>query len=126
MSRSVDLFIDTDHPADEVAVLIAGRAGLRVEAPPDGTGPRLTDGDVTAVLQEHPYLDDDDLLLTRYRYALSARATASGHLGDVAETRMLRKVASSLAGVYPVLLVLDLQYRAPLAATPGGAVEGDA
>jgi hypothetical protein len=113
VSRSVDLFISSAEPVDELASAVAGRAGLTLDADPGDDPGRvvLRDGDLAAVLHEHTFVDDGDLVLRRYRYALSLRSTATGHLGLSPETAFLRRVADVLDDV-PVLLVLDLQYRA--------------
>ena len=113
MSRSLDLFISSAAPLDELAATLAARTGLVPDAE-SGAGERgvaLRDGDLCAVLHEHRFMDDGDLFLTRYRWALSMRTTVTGHLGLSAETALLRQVAAALAD-HPVLLVLDLQYRA--------------
>jgi hypothetical protein len=115
VSRTVDLFISSTAPVDELAAVIAARTGIPFPSgPDDGTGEagevELGEGDVSAVLRPHAYVDDGDLVLRRYRYVLSARTTASGHLGLSPETAWLRRVAAALAD-HQVLLVLDLQYR---------------
>jgi hypothetical protein len=112
MSRSVDLFIASSKPIDELATQMAEAAGVTL-APGDVPGTwALDDQDVHAELHDHPYVDDGDLVLERYRYALSARVDADRRLADAAETVLLRLVSESLrkAGL-ATLLVLDLQYR---------------
>jgi len=114
VSRSVDLFISSAAPVDELAATIAARSGLTVDdADLDADGVRrvLRDGELAAVLHEHAYVDDGDLVLRPYRYALSLRTTVTGHLGLSPETALLRRVAAALDDT-AVLLVLDLQYRA--------------
>jgi hypothetical protein len=113
VSRSVDLFISSAAPLEELAATIIARTGLTADGDAgDGDqGVALRTGDLRAVLHEHRFVDDGDLFLTRYRYALSMRTTAAGHVGLSLETARLREVAVALAD-HPVLLVLDLQYRA--------------
>ena len=118
MSRSVDLFIDANTSIDELAAKLGDLAGvpLREAADVGASGSRrwtLEDGDVRAVLSEHPYVDDGDLLLSHYRFALSARVQESVRLQDSRETALLRRIADKLIhGTRArVLLVLDLQYR---------------
>lgn len=118
MSRSIDLFIHSAASADELAAIIAGRAGLTLERDPGDGAPVVVDGAVRAVLRAHGFEAADDLVLSRYRWALMATTAAAGHLGDAPETRMLRKVSSCLAADHPVLLVLDLQYRTSGAVSP--------
>jgi hypothetical protein len=113
MSRSVDLFIDADAPIDEVAANLGELLGSPLV---QGPGPGiwlLQEGSVEAVLSRHPFLDDGDLLLSRYRYALSAQVSNSGRIQDAPETALLRHVADRvLRGSHlPALLVFDLQYR---------------
>ena len=111
MSRSVELFIATDTPADDLARAIAARAGLSVEYRADDGAPVLANNQTSAVLHEHAYVDDGDLRFSRYRYALSARTSAADRIGEQPETRLLRTVAAALGGDLDVLLVLDTQFR---------------
>jgi hypothetical protein len=114
VSRTVDLFISSTAPVDELAAVIAARTGRSHPGPVDGPGGagevELREGDLSAVLRPNTYLDDGDLVLRPYRYVLSTRTTASGHLGLSPETAWLRRVAAALDD-HQVLLVLDLQYR---------------
>ncbi|MHB1931149.1 MAG: hypothetical protein ACYDEN_05730 [Acidimicrobiales bacterium] len=117
MSRSIDLFIATDTPLDELAAVIAARTGLEVQTRA-GDGATLIAGrDAAAVLAVHAHADAGDLRLSRYRYALTATTEAAHHVGDTPQATMLRGVASALAGVLPVLLVVDLQFRGQRVAT---------
>jgi hypothetical protein len=119
VSRFVDLFVSSAAPLEELAATIAARTSLRVQGPADDGGTVLSDGDRAAVLAEHRFVDDGDLLLGAYRYALSMRTTVSGHLGLSPETALLRGVAAALAD-HRVLLVLDLQHRlGPIEALDG-------
>lgn len=129
MSRSVDLFIDSTKPIDELAAEVSRAASVTL-APGELPGTWALDAqDVHAELHTHPYVDDGDLVLSRYRYALSARVAHDRRLADASETMLLRLVSESLrrSGI-PSLLVLDLQYRdrgAP-ASADGAAGDGTA
>ncbi|MHB1534779.1 MAG: hypothetical protein ACYC1D_09255 [Acidimicrobiales bacterium] len=113
MSRSVDLFIDTDAPLEQLAEQLGQAIGAQLTPSPNGATRILRDGAVVAELGPHPYLDDGDLWLSRYRYALSARVTSDARPQDTAEAAVLRRVAQAVRQreLFPVLLVLDLQYR---------------
>jgi hypothetical protein len=113
MSRSVDLFIGSPLPIAELADLLHTRSGAQLLPTTDPERWRFIEGSVTAELFEHPYVDDGELWLSRYRYVLSARmADGVGPL-DSAEVLGLRHLAQVLHDPVklPVLLVLDLQYR---------------
>jgi hypothetical protein len=57
-------------------------------------------------------MDDDDLPLRTYAWALSCRVDDGRRLNDAPETVMLRLVADGLHGRgITTLLVHDLQYR---------------
>jgi len=123
VSRSVDLFIASARPIEDVAEQVAGSTGLALgpgEVP--GTW-ALDQGTVHAELRAHPYVDDGDLSFERYAYALSARVPNGSRTSDSAEANLLRMVAESIrkAGL-DSLLVHDLQYRDG-AARPAGPVE---
>lgn len=112
MSRSVDLFIDLEPPIESAAEAIRHASGLTLQ-PGDVPGTwSLDEGEVHAELHAHPYVDDGQLLLGRYRWALSCRVAHGLRLADAPETTLLRLVSEALhqAGV-AVLLVHDLQYR---------------
>jgi hypothetical protein len=121
VSRSVDLFVGSDLPIDQ----LAAQLGSVVDAPftPSPTGATfvLRDGSVVAELARHAFADDGDLLLSRYRYTLSSRVPAGARPQDTPEAAVLRRVAQRVRerGLFPVLLVMDLQYRE-------GAVPADA
>ncbi len=119
MSRSVDLFIDLEPPIESVAAEIQRHSELALQ-PGEVPGTWSLDaGDVHAELHAHPYVDDGDLLLGRFRWALSCRLGPDARPAAAAETTLLRLVSESLqqAGV-AVLLVHDLQYRDQVAAGP--------
>ncbi len=126
MSRSVDLFIDLEPPIESVVDEIQRRSELKFQ-PGELPGTwSLEEGQVHAELHAHPYVDDGDLLLGRYRWALSCRVDSGVRLADAAETALLRVVSEALqkAGV-PVLLVHDLQYRERVEAAAGGQSDED-
>jgi hypothetical protein len=113
MSRSVDLFIDADVPLEELAGALGRQLGAPLAIEPDQTAWRLRDGEVEAILAEHPYGDDGELLFTRYRFALSARLANDVRPHDTPEAGLLRRIAQKIqqGPAWPVLLVHDLQYR---------------
>lgn len=111
MSRSVDLFIDMEPPIESVVARIAGLGEIGLD-PGEVPGTWSIDsGGVHAELHAHPYVDDGELLFSRYRWALSCRVEAGVRLADAPEAALLRVVAEALRreGV-PTLLVHDLQY----------------
>lgn len=112
MSRSVDLFIDLAPPAESVVAEIQRLTNLTLESGQVPGTWSLDEGDVHADLHAHPYVDDGDLLLGRYGWALSCRIGNDVRPVDAPETTLLRLVAEALQkGGVPVLLVHDLQYR---------------
>ena len=111
MSRSIDLFIATDLPLEEVAALIATRTGLEVKERSADGALLIVGRDATAALAVHGYADEGDLRLSRYRYALTATTEATHHVGDTPQATMLRAIASELGRELSVLLVVDLQFR---------------
>ena len=112
MSRSIDLFIDSDRPIEEVAAEIQRLTDVSVQAGEDGSTWVVEKAGVQADLRAHPYVSDGELRLERYRYALGSRVGSDIRLLDAPETSMLRAVSEALqqAG-FPTLLVHDLQYR---------------
>lgn len=113
MSRSVDLFIDAKVPLEDLAAAL--REKLELSLTPDAERRRwlLRDGDIAAFLHEHPYVDDVNLPFSHYRFALSARVGHEGRPQDSAEAAYLRRLAQRIqqGPHWPVLLVLDLQFR---------------
>lgn len=117
MSRSVDLFIDLEPPIESVAAAIHRLCGIALEPGEVPDTWSLEEGEVHADLHAHPYVDDGQLLLGRYRWALSCRVANGVRLTDAPETSLLRLVSEALHnGGVPVLLVHDLQYRDRVAA----------
>jgi hypothetical protein len=125
MSRSIDLFIQRDQPIEELAEEVGRLCGLSLQ-PGALPGTWAADeGEVHVELRTHPYIDDGDLVLEHYRYALSGRVANGTRLSDAPVTVLLRMVSETLrkAGL-STLLVHDLQYRdqavaAVVAAEPG-------
>lgn len=112
MSRSIDLFIQCPKPIEEVASDVGRLA--EVEVKPGGLpGTWSLDAKgVHAELRAHPYIDDGELVLERFQYALSCRVANGTRLADSAEAALLRLVSQSLRKIaVPSLLVHDLQYR---------------
>jgi hypothetical protein len=130
MSRSIDLFIDSARPIDELAAEIQRLARLTMQPLPAGEGWKLEEGGVQAELRTHPFANDGDLLLERYQYVLGCRVSSSTRLLDAPETALLRLVSEALQrGGFQTLLVHDLQYRdaAALAASSrSGSAPGPA
>jgi hypothetical protein len=122
MSRSVDLFIDAEMSLEEMAEALGRCIGVALRS--DDAGWPLDDGSIHAVLSEHPYQDDGDLVLSRYRFVVSARVANDGRPQDSAEAAFLRRVAGQIhrGPAWPVLVVLDLQYRDR---TPGSESASD-
>lgn len=112
MSRSLDLFIRSAKPIEEVASDVSRLARLSLtEGELPGTW-SLDQGDVHAELRTHPYIDDGELVLQRYQYALSARVSESRRTADSPAAQLLRTISESLrTGGFDTLLVHDLQYR---------------
>jgi hypothetical protein len=113
MSRSLDLFIDSDAPGADLAGRLGELAGLTFVAHPNGSAWVAGESGVEATLSAHPYVTDGPLWLSRYRYALSARVENGGRVTDSPEAAFLRRVYDKLQRepTLPALLVLDLQYR---------------
>jgi hypothetical protein len=125
VSRSIDLFIDSDRPAQELAAEIERLTGLALRPGPGTDSWCLDQGDVHAELRVHPYLDDGHLRLEQYRFALSSRVSNDVRLVDAAETALLRMVSEALqGGGTTTLLVHDLQYREARRPTDSAPVSG--
>jgi hypothetical protein len=109
----VDLFIDADVALDEMASALERHTGTQLVAEPDQARWVFQEGDTRATLAEHPYGDDGELFLSRYRFALSARVSNDVRPHETAEAALLRRVAQKIqqGPTWPVLLVHDLQYR---------------
>lgn len=119
MSRSIDLFIDSARPIDDLAQEMSRVTRMTLTP---GTAPEtwcLQEGEVSAELRVHPFVPDRELAFDRYRYALSARVSEGARPSESAEASLLRVVAETLRKEgMASLLVHDLQYRDPVSATP--------
>jgi len=112
VSRSIDLFIRSSKAIDEVVSDVTRLTELTFV--PAGTTETwiLDEGEVHAELRAHSFVDDGDLLLERYQYALSARVELGVRPADSKEAQILRRVSERLRnGAMESLLVHDLQYR---------------
>lgn len=111
MSRTVDLFLDSDQPLGRVADQLSELTGNQLVVSPNQTRFVMLDGDVTAYLTEHDFLDDDDLPLSEFRYVLSASVRRPGNIEDSPEVACLRLVNARLreSAGFPSLLVIDLE-----------------
>lgn len=111
MSRTIDLFIDSDQALGQVAQHIAELAEVVAEPSPDGCRYVLWQGAMSAHLSEHDFVDDDDLPLGDYRYVVSAVVRSPGGIDDSTELSYLRAINRQLRqeGVWPSLLVIDLE-----------------
>jgi hypothetical protein len=115
MSRTVDLFIDTDRTLESLAGVLSEIVGVRFEPSPDRSRFVFRDGQVTGYLAAHDFLDDDDLPLSEFRYVISAAVAGAGDIGQSPEACCLRRVSSlwQEATGLPSLLVFDLEWAAP-------------
>jgi hypothetical protein len=125
MSRSVDLFIDSDSTVADLATQLGRLCELDFHPGPDDRSWVVRDGDVTAVLAHHPYVDDRDLVFSHFRYALSARVSSEHRIDTAPETTLLRRISERLlrGSELPVLLVLDLQYRDQATSAPSAPAD---
>ncbi|MGH9116253.1 MAG: hypothetical protein ACRDWW_10560 [Acidimicrobiales bacterium] len=123
LMRSVDLFIAAELPPGDMAAELGRVAGSSCAPGPEPGTWVLQEGGTRAFLAQHRYADDGDLLLSRYRYALSARVADTVRPQDTPEAALLRMVGRRLqqGSRWPVLMVLDLQYRHGLGHAPDGS-----
>ena len=90
MSRTVDLFIDSDQPLPQLAERLSELVGQPLSASGGQHRYALVDGNVNAYLSEHDFLDDDDLPLSEFRYVLSAAVRGPGPIEDSPEVCCVR------------------------------------
>jgi hypothetical protein len=111
VSRTVDLFLDSDQPLGRVAEQLSELTGNQLVASPDKTYFVMLAGGITAYLAEHDFLDDDNLPLSEFRYVLSASVRGAGNLEDSPEVAGLRLINTLLRQSvgFPSLLVIDLE-----------------
>ena len=112
MSRSIDLFIDAPDGLDDLATHLTELTGLSFELIPGTSRRVLHSGGVTVELADHDFVDDRDLLFSRYRYALTAVVPSGLSVNESGEAALLRQVFSALKADnrYGYLLVFDLQH----------------
>ena len=111
MSRTVDLFLDSDQPLELVALQFSELTSAQLRPLPDGARFVLQEEGVTAYLSEHDFLDDDDLPLSEFPYVLSARVRGVGDIDHSPEACYLRRLNArwrEQTGL-PSLLVIDLE-----------------
>jgi hypothetical protein len=125
MSRSIDLFIDAPPGLDDLSEHLAELTGLAFEPIPGTPRRVLRSGGVTVELADHDFVDDRDLLFSRYRYVLTAVVPAGQSVNESGEAALLRQVFAAVKADnrFGSLLVFDLQHlmdrSAPL---PAGQV----
>jgi hypothetical protein len=112
MSRSIDLFIDAPLDLDELAAEITKLTGCELAEVPGRRGRVLTSGDVVAELDDHDFVDDRELLFSRYRYVLTATVASDRSVNDSPQAALLRRIFAAMKADhrYPCLLVFDLQH----------------
>jgi hypothetical protein len=115
MTCTVDLFIDSDQPLGQLAARLSDLLGQELSPSPDARRFVLRDGEVTAYLAEHDFVDDEDLPLSEFRYVLSAAVRGRGRAEESEEITCLRRVNAVLRETtgLPSLLVVDLERPAP-------------
>ena len=121
MSRTIDLFLDSDQPLERLASQLSELVGALLIASSDQTRFVVHDGEVTAYLAEHDFVDDDNLPLSEFRYVLSASLRGAMSAEDSPELAWLRRLNSRLhegAGLSS-LLVIDLERPDVLPAPTG-------
>jgi hypothetical protein len=111
MSKTVDLFIQSDQPIEAMADTLGRATGWTVkpgEMPGTWT---VTNGEQRADLHAHPYVNDGALTFERYTFALTAQVSGS-RLTESPEAVMLRTAADRLRDHHvKTMLVHDLQFR---------------
>jgi hypothetical protein len=111
VSRTVDLFIRSGQAAQDLAASLGRLTRLPVKAGEQPGTWLLQQGEVVAVLRQHPYSDDGRLQFSRYPFVLTAR-TNGERLTESPEAAMLREVADRLREAQvPTMLVHDLEFR---------------
>jgi hypothetical protein len=112
MSRSIDLFIDAPLDLDQVADEITKLTGFTFAQVPGTSHRALQNGDVVAELGVHDFVDDRELLFTRYRYVVTAAVGSDRSVNDSPQAALLRRIFAALKADhrFPSLLVFDLQH----------------
>ena len=128
MARTVDLFIDSDQPIEQVAYRLGELAGRVPRPAPPGTAYLLGDGEVAARLAEHDFVDDEGLPLSEFRYVVSCAVRGPGEVDESAELAFPRALNRRLRqeSPWPSLLVVDLERPDPAdgGGEPGGGGAG--
>lgn len=112
MSRSIDLFIDAPLDLDQLAEEITRLTGFPFTQVPGTSLYALHNEDVVAELGVHNFVDDRELLFSRYRYVITAAVGSDRSVNDSAQAALLRRMFAALKADrrYPSLLVFDLQH----------------
>lgn len=111
MSKTVDLFIESDQPIDGLAEILGAATGWPVEPGEEPGTWSVRHGEVRADLHRHPFVNDGPLAFERYPFALTAQVDGS-RLTESPQASMLRAVADRLREQrIPTMLVHDLQFR---------------
>jgi hypothetical protein len=124
MSRSIDLFIDAPLDPDQLADEITRLTGLTFAPVPGSQVRALQNGGVVAELAEHDFVDDRELLFSRYRYVVSAAVGSDRSVNDSPQAVLLRRMVAALKADhrFPSLLVFDLQHLMDRSAPPPSQV----
>ena len=111
MPRTIDLFLDSDQPLDQLAARLSELIGRPFVPAPDSRHFVLQDGPVVAHLSDHDFIDDDGLPLSEFRYVLSTTVPRGTSPESSQELSSLRDVRARLTenGELPCLLVIDLE-----------------
>jgi hypothetical protein len=112
MSRSIDLFIDAPLELDQLAEEITKLTGFTFAQVPGTSHLVLQNADVVAELGVHDFVDDRELLFTRYRYVVTAAVGSDRSVNDSPQAAVLRRIFATLKADhrFPSLLVFDLQH----------------
>jgi hypothetical protein len=124
MSRSIDLFIDAPLDLDQLAAEITRLTGLTFAQVPGTPRHALHSGDVVAMLGDHDFVDDRELLFSRYRYVVTTTVASDRSINDSPQAALLRRIFSALKAdhKFPSLLVFDLQHLIARSGPPPSAV----
>lgn len=109
MSRSVDVFIDADQPAQQVRRVLAGALGGRFQPSEDGT-PYLPVGTRTVIYAgPHDFTDAAVAPVSQYAHWIEVRDLDRDHARQL---RFARRVfdAAVAVGCWRVVLIDDMQH----------------
>lgn len=127
MPRTIDLFLDSDQPLDQLASRLSQLCGRRFVPSPDRAAYVLQDGPVVAHLSAHDFVDDDGLPLSEFRYVVSSTVTLGAELEatpELATLRQLRRALEDDRSGITCLLVLDLERPDPGDCQPNAGDHG--